>query len=92
MNKCLRITMHIKIREGMLQDYIQKNAKKFNIEGTAQAVDKEVIKIIACGKSDNIDNFIDSLYEGYKDVRPTIIDVEPFLKDKDYRGVFRLIE
>jgi acylphosphatase len=92
MNKCLRITLQIKIEEGTLQNYIQKNAKKFNIEGIAQAVDKETIKIIACGESENIDKFVDSIYAGYKDAKPTIIEVEPFLKDKDYRGVFRLIE
>lgn len=92
MNKCLRITLQIKVEETLLQNYIQKNAKKFDIEGTAQAIDKQNIKIIACGESENIDKFMDTIYAGYKGITPVVIEVEPFLKDKDYRGVFRLIE
>lgn len=92
MNKCLRITLQIKVQEGFLEDFIQKHAKKFGIEGTAQVVDKQIVKIVACGASEKIDQFIDAIYKGYKDQKPTVIEVEPFLKDKDYRGVFRLIE
>ena len=92
MNKCLRITLLIKMQDGILEDFIQKNAKKFSIEGTVQAVDKQTIKIVACGANDNIDKFVDAIYKGYKDEKPTVIEVEPFLKDKEYRGVFRLIE
>lgn len=91
MNKCLRISLQIKVEEGLL-DHMQKNAKKFKVEGTAQSVDKQTVKIIACGESENVDKFIDSLYAGYKELKPVVIEVEPFLKDKDYRGVFRLIE
>jgi acylphosphatase len=92
MNKCLKIVLEIKIEEGLLQDFIQKNAKKFNIEGIVQAIDQNTIRIIACGSNDNVDKFMDLIYAGYKKQIPTIIEVEPFLKDKDYRGVFRLIE
>ena len=92
MNKCLKIILKMEVKEGLLQDFIQKNAKKYNIEGTAQAIDKETIKIISCGLNENIDDFVDSLYKGYKNQTPTIVEVEPFLKDRDYRGVFRLIE
>lgn len=92
MNKCLKITLILKSTEGILQNFVQKNAQKFNIEGTVQSADNETIKIIACSKVDNLDKFIDSLYQGYKNNVPQIIEIEPFLKDKDYRGVFRIIE
>ena len=92
MNKCLKIILKIEAKEGVLQDFIQKNAKKSKIEGIAQAIDKETVKIIAFGSNENIDEFIDSLYAGYKNIKPTVIEVEPFLRDKDYRGVFRVIE
>jgi acylphosphatase len=92
MNKCLKITLQIEVKDGMLQNFIQKNAKKYNIEGTVQAIDKHTVKIIICGSGEEMDEFVDSLYKGYKDIKPSVIEVEPFLKDKDYRGVFRLIE
>lgn len=92
MMKCLKIILQIDITEGLLQNFVQKNAKKFNIEGTAQAIDKKTAKIIACGTNENMESFVDSLYKGYKDQKPSVVEVEPFLRDKDYRGVFRVIE
>jgi acylphosphatase len=92
MNKCLRITLQIEVTNGLLENFIQKNAKKFKVEGSAQVINKQVIKIVVCGTTEQMDEFVDSLYQGYKEVKPAVIEVEPFLKDKDYRGVFRIIE
>lgn len=91
MNKCLKINLIIQDAQGLLESFVQKNAKKYNIEGTA-FLSENIIKIIACGDSDKLDEFVDSLYKGYKDVKPSLIEVEPFLKDKEYRGIFRIIE
>ncbi len=73
-------------------DVIHTNAHRLNIEGPAKLIDAETVRIIACGLNENIDDFVDSLYKGYKNAKPSIIEVEPFLRDRDYRGVFRLIE
>jgi len=92
MNRCLKINMIIEIKEGLLENLIRKNAQKFKIEGYAQAMDKKTVKIVACGKSDDIDSFLDALYKGHKNTKPSSLEVDPFLRDKDYRGVFRVIE
>ncbi len=91
MNKCLKISLAINNAQGLLESFIQKNAKNFKIEGIAYLAEGQ-IKITACGSAENLDEFVDSLYKGYKDIKPSLIEVEPFLKDKDYRGIFRIIE
>ena len=50
------------------------------------------VKIVACGIKDKMDTFIDILHQGSTASRPEDIEVEPFLKEKEYRGVFRVIE
>lgn len=91
MNKCLKINLVIKNGQGLLESFIQKNAKKCKVEGVAFIAENQ-IKITACGTAENLDEFVDSLYKGHQDVKPSLIEVEPFLKDKDYRGIFRIIE
>lgn len=93
MNKCLKITFSSSIPEGFLQDFVQTNAKKLNLEGMVQIVSTEnKIKLIVCGDKDAVDQFVDLLHKGSGKTIPDDIQIEPFLKDKDYRGVFRVIE
>jgi acylphosphatase len=90
MMQCLRITFPHNDSTDFLHTFIQKNARSLEIEGTAQLVANH-IKIVACGTKDAIDAFLDFLH---KEAAKKSIDleIEPFLKDKDYRGVFRIIE
>lgn len=91
MYKCLRITLVGEPKQGFLQ-VIQKHARKNALEGIAQMVGEEGVKIIVCGNKEYIDDFVDLLHK--ESVKHNIddIEIEPFLKDKDYRGVFRVIE
>ena len=91
MNQCVRITLIVKTSRDLLKNLIQKNAQRLAIEGIGNIEGPEKIKIVANGANDAIDEFIDMLYSGYRGARPTIIEVEPFIKDRDYRGVFRVI-
>lgn len=93
MNKCLKITFSAKIPEDFLHGTIQKNARKLSIEGTVQPLQEENhIRIIACGTKDNIDAFLDALHKSFSKLDVETLEIEPFLKDKDYRGVFRVIQ
>lgn len=93
MNKCLKITFVADFPENFLQTVIQKNAKKLSIEGIAQIVGPgKKVRIIACGMKDSVDQFLDVLHRGVSECALEDIEIEPFLKDKDYRGVFRIIE
>jgi acylphosphatase len=92
MNKCLKITLTVEIKQGFLQETIQKNARAYELEGMVQQIAEDKVKIIVCGEKEQVDHFVDALHKeslaaGIKD-----IEIEPHVKDKDYRGVFRVIE
>jgi acylphosphatase len=92
MKQCLKITVFTKPTGDFLQDLIRKQATKFSLEGTAQVAEDEKIIIIICGEKENIDHFLDALHKGTATQKPDRIELEPFFKEKDYRGVFRIIE
>ena len=93
MKKCVKITFTGDLPKLFLQDKVQKNAKKIGIEGTASvAKSSKAVKIIAYGEKEAIEKFLDVLHKECSKAGIGELDVEPFLKDKDYRGVFRIIE
>ncbi len=92
MKKCLKITFKSNRSEGFLHDFIQKNARALGLEGTVQFVDPDEVSIIACGSKENIDSFLDIIHQGFESYIPENVYVEPFLKEKDYRGIFRILE
>jgi len=75
-----------------LRDSIQAAARKLAIEGTVQLVEPNEMVIIACGEKESIDDFLDAVHEGFGVYVPEDVLVEPFLKEKDYRGIFRILE
>ena len=92
MKQCLRITFKLSSKSMPLYvKSIKQHAHKLDIEGTAHVLD-DTIKIFACGRKDYMDKFIDVVYKGTKDARPDDVEIEPFAKEKEYRGVFRVIE
>jgi hypothetical protein len=48
--------------------------------------------VIACGAKDDVDLFLDSLYKDASESQLEGVEAEPFIKDRSYRGVFRVIE
>lgn len=94
MNKCLRIIVTAKFHDDLLVTFIQKSAKKLSLEGTAQIVDPVIktVRITVCGHPGALDEFIDILHAGTKGFDLMSLEIEPFLRDKDYRAVFRILE
>ena len=94
MYKSLRITMSASdIPTQFLKKFIQKKALQLELEGTAQLVKSDsIIRIFVCGLKDHVDSFIDFLHKSPGSVQLNSIEVEPFFKEKDYRGVFRIVE
>ena len=90
MNKCLKVTLSGKLSSSF-GEVLQKHAKKLKVEGTVQAFPESTIRIIACGHKDAVDAFLDELHKAAVAASLQEIEIEPFLKDKDYRGVFRII-
>ncbi len=94
MKKCLRITITAQFPSDYLQSYVQTSAKKLGLEGTAQLVDDKLktVRINVCGTGDALEEFIDIFHKGSPKFKLADIEIVPFLKDKDYRNVFRIIE
>ena len=93
MNKCVKIRFSLGYPEDALKTFVQKHARKLELEGIAQVVSSEDKTLIfVCGPKDDVDVFVDLLHKGTKEIVFENIEVEPFLKVKDYRGVFRVIE
>jgi acylphosphatase len=90
--QCLSITFSGDYPDGFLRDFIQKQARKFNLEGTAQWNEDGLIRIVICGSTENVDGFLDMLHKGFNGIVPEGINVEPFVREKNYRGIFRVIE
>lgn len=92
MNQCLRIIFTSQNKLETIYEFVQKYARKYDLEGIVQTADKSAIRVIVCGTRDNIEDFLDALHKSAEEKKMEKIEVEPFLKDRDYRGVFRVIE
>lgn len=92
MYKCLKITFTAQLPKGFLQQSVQKNARDLSIEGVAQLLMDDFVKIIICGPLEHVDDFLDHLYDEINEIDLQELQVEPFVKDRDFRGVFRVLE
>lgn len=93
MNQCLRITFEVpKERRQTVRSLIQKEARSFFLEGTVRIMPGSNLKVVACGDKNKMDMFLDSVLKEIEKLRCDGLEIEPFLKDRDYRGVFRVIE
>ncbi len=81
-----------KNNDQFMQTLVQREARKLNIEGAAQRVDQERIQIVACGSREAVEELIDAIYKGNSQDRPENVEVEPFMKERNFRGVFRVID
>ncbi len=91
MKQCLKITVFGKVQNAGYREFAKKSADELEIEGTAQNMEDGTVVIFACGDSSSLDQFIDELYKGPKKAEIKNIEAEPFIKEKDFRGVFRVI-
>lgn len=92
MNQCLKISFHVDKPQSVLEALIRKRATELGIEGMVQAVDQRSVNIVACSTRENLENFLDLLHREAVVGALQNIAVEPLLKNKDYRGVFRIID
>ncbi|HEV2601097.1 MAG TPA: acylphosphatase [Candidatus Babeliales bacterium] len=92
MNKCLKITFSGDIAPEDLRTFIQKHAHDLSLEGTVQLAQENQYRIFVCGAKDAVDTFVDILHKGSAKIMLEDIEIEPFVRTKDYRGVFRVIE
>jgi len=91
MKQCVKIIVTGQVQSLAYKEAIQKQAQKLHIEGTLQDYEEADILIFACGQSGSLDELIDEIYKGTSDVKIRDVIIEPFINEKNYRGVFRII-
>jgi len=92
MNQCLKITFLIGDLKGFLSKYVRNSAVKLGLEGFAHLISEDQVKIVVCGHRDRIDEFVDVLYNGTSKFKIDNIEMESYIHNKDYRGIFRVVE
>lgn len=91
MRKCLKVTVQGKVQDVSYRAFVQKHAQTFGIEGTVKNIEDGSVLIYACGAADKLDSFIDYIYKGPSAACVEDVIIEPFVNEKDFRGVFRVI-
>lgn len=94
MSQCLHITFIADNPKEFLHDTVQIEARTLGIEGIAQLKHETEngVKIIACGSKQALEDFVDVLHKGVAKEVIHGMAIEPTLKERDFRGVFRIIE
>ncbi len=91
MKRCVKITITGTVQNDAYKNFAQKKAQDLNIEGTVQNAESGSIILYLCGLAESLDMFIDHLYEGTSGIDIKDLVVEPFINEKNFRGVFRII-
>ncbi len=92
MSQCLRISFTMDVPKSFLHTFIQKHARSLQLEGMVQTEGSNVVKVIVCGKKESLDEFVDLLHKRAAKEELDNMEFEPFISEKDFRGVFRVIE
>lgn len=91
MSRCLKVLIKINDWRPEFSHDIQRQAQKTKVEGQIQLINPQQLKLIVCGKNDQLDEFIDYIFDLFISSGVSIEALEPFLKERDYRGIFRII-
>ena len=91
MKQCTKIKVTGTVQGVFYRDFVKKQASKLEIEGTVQNNKDGSVVINACGLTEKIDLFIDSLYDGPPKSQVEDIFIEPMIERREFRGVFRII-
>ena len=89
--RCVKVVFDVKTYQSVLLEKIQSEAHARALEGCLIVHHPNTIKIVVCGTGDAVELFVDFIYAVMAAYEGNQMAVDAFLKDKDYRGVFRVI-
>lgn len=97
MRKCVKITLTAFGDLDALYKLLKKKLSFDDLEGYAEPSVEEELHIVVYGPKEAVDTFVGTfedaiLAENENRKHEMIYFFEPFLKDEDYRGVFRFIK
>ena len=90
MKRCIKIIVRGDFESQQYLSHAQEAARSCGVEGTGKKQEDETILIYAAGPADQLDLFIDHLYQGPKGsaVEEIALELAPC---RDFRGVFRVV-
>lgn len=97
MRKCVKMVVtdyqDIETFYKTLKKHVNVNA----VEGLAEPISDEELQIIVYGPKDEVDDFVCAVEDAVSVVvgesnHGSSFMVEPFIKEEDYRGIFRFIK
>jgi acylphosphatase len=97
MRKCVKMIITDYHDIDAFYKVLKKRAHMDNIEGVAEPISEEELQIIVHGPKDEVDDFVCAVEDAVSAVadqsnQDSGFMVEPFIKEEDYRGVFRFIK
>jgi len=91
MKKCVRITFAVSDGSRVLES-IKKKARSLELEGIAYHEQDDEFGIIVNGEKEIVEKFIDAVHAIIIEAGSEDFHVEPYSKQEDYRGVFRVLQ
>jgi len=94
MQKCVKLVVRCDHHQlGSVRALIETAAKQYDVEGTLYVQRPAHLQIVVAGEKELVDQFIDQLHHALHDGAMSVsLEIEASLKERDYRGVFRIIE
>lgn len=94
MHKCIKIMWHIPCQkvETVLLTTIQHAADILSVEGILCAKSPKLFEIMAAGEKQAVDKFLDEVYRLVEFPKKLgELEIIAAAKERDYRGVFRIM-
>jgi hypothetical protein len=92
MNKCVKIVIKAQGADLLrIREISERASREYLIEGTLYLYTPYSAELIIAGSKERVDSFIDAIYGAVHDASRCDIVIEPGSKERDYRGVLRVI-
>lgn len=91
MKKSVKIIISGKFNYTQLPRFLLAQSKLLAIQGILQIVNPESANLYLTGNIDNVESFIDSIFDDNSGIERAEIDIKPMDEDKDFRGIFRVV-
>ena len=91
MRKGVKITISGKINHKLFDPFILERTSKLGIQGSLQVFDNNKLILYAVGDTENIEFLIDDIYGDTSSANIEELTVKPLEEEKDFRGIFRII-
>lgn len=97
MRKCIKMIVTDYHDIDAFYKAVKKYADFAQVEGVAEPLSEEELQIVVYGPKESVDDFVCAVEDAVITVaeessQGSGLMVEPFIKEEDYRGVFRFIK